>query len=191
MLRDLHAICAALEPARARRAPHPVFAAACLPSLGRADALAGDPLVRHGAEGAGTFELRLSRLHDVRHLHAIEATPPERLLAPACGRDLGDLGDLSGGPMPRRSLAASMEQPLAHAAGCGTAYCDFGDAASPQALTLAWRAGLGGVVGDNSGADASLAEARLAIEWHLRRFDELTPASGLADPPPALSKAQT
>ena len=183
MLRNLHAIYAALEPALARRALHPVIAPIFLPGLGRTDALADDLLVLHGADWARAFELRPSGVHYVQHLHAIAAAQPERLLAHAYVRYLGDL---SGGQMLRRIVVASLHLSPAHGAGCGTAFYDFGDAASTQALTLALRAGLDRVAIDEAGADAIVAEARLAFEWHHRLFEELAQASGSAGPRPAV-----
>ena len=188
MLRNLHAIYAALEPALARRALHPVIAPVFLPGLGRTDALAYDLLALHGADWASAFELLPSSVHYVQHLHAIETAQPERLLAHAYVRYLGDL---SGGQMLRRIVAASLRLPRVHGAGCGTAFYDFGDAAGTQALTAALRAGLDGVVVDDDGADAIVAEARLAFEWHHRLFDELALASGLSDSLQAVSAVQT
>ena len=176
MLRNLHAIYAALEPALAGQAQHPIIAPVFLPVLARAEALADDLRTLHGADWAAAFELLPSSLRYVAHLHAIAAAQPERLLAHAYVRYLGDL---SGGQMLRRIVAASLGLPLSHAAGCGTAFYDFGDAASTQALTLAFRAGLSGVVVDEDGAAAIVAEARLAFEWHHRLFDELAWAAGL------------
>ena len=116
LLRNLHALYAALEPALARRALHPVIAPVHLPGLARTDALADDLLALHGANWASAFELLPSSRRYVAHLHAIEAAQPERLLAHAYVRYLGDLSD---GQMLRRIVAASMELPLARAAGCG------------------------------------------------------------------------
>ena len=190
MLRNLHAIYAALEPALARRARHPVIAPVFLPGLVRTDALADDLLALHGADWPGAFELLPTSLRYVAHLHAVEAGHPERLLAHAYVRYLGDL---SGGQMLRRIVTASMGLALAHGTGCGTAFYDFGDAAGTQALALAFRAGLDDVIVAEDGADAIVAEARLAFEWHHRLFDELAdelvPASGLAEPLQAVSAA--
>lgn len=188
MLRNLHSIYAALESALARRARHPVIAPVFLPGLVRTDALVDDLLAVHGADWAIAFELLPTSLRYVAHLQAIEAAQPERLLAHAYVRYLGDL---SGGQMLRRIVAASMGLPRAQGAGCGTAFYDFGDAASTRALTLTFRAGLDDVVVDDEGADAIVAEARLAFEWHLRLFDELARASGLADTLPALPALPT
>ena len=188
MLRNLHAIYAALEPALARRARHPVIAPVFLHGLVRTDALADDLLALHGADWAMAFELLPTSLRYVAHLHAIEAAQPERQLAHAYVRYLGDL---SGGQMLRRIVAASLQLPRALGADCGTAFYDFGDAASAQALTLALRAGLDEVVVDDAGAAAIVAEARLAFEWHHRLFDELALANGLSGPLHAASEVET
>lgn len=170
LLRNLHAIYAALEPALARQVRHPAIAPVFLPGLWRTRALVDDLLALHGPAWAAAFELQPSSARYVRHLHAIEAAQPERLLAHAYVRYLGDL---SGGQMLGRIVAASLRPAAVRAPASGTAFYDFGGAARTQALTLAWRAGLNQVDLDAAAVDGLVAEARLAFEMHACLFDEL------------------
>ena len=94
LLRNLHAIYAALEPALARHAGHPVLAPVFLPRLARTQALADDLLTLHGSAWADAIALQPATARYLRRLHEIEAAQPELLFAHAYVRFLGDL---SGG----------------------------------------------------------------------------------------------
>jgi heme oxygenase len=59
------------------------------------------------------------------------------------------------------------------------AFYDFGDGSVTQALTLAFRHGLGAIPMDQSRASALAGEARLAFDLHQRLFGELSAACGL------------
>lgn len=181
LLRNLHAIYAVLEPALARHAAHPVIAPVLttelLPALWRSAALAADLRALHGPAWAEAIPLQPATVHYVERLHALAAAQPELLLAHAYVRYLGDL---SGGQMLSHIVAASLTTP----ATPSIAFYDFGDAAQTQALTQAFRAGLGALVVDAGTADALVAEARLAFELHSALFDELALACGLSDVSP-------
>jgi heme oxygenase len=180
MLRNLHAIYAALEPALVRHAQHPVIAPVFEPALARTDALAADLLALHGPDWTDAFELQPAAARYARRLHEIDATQPAMLLAHAYVRYLGDL---SGGQMLRRVVAEGMHLP----AHTGTAFYDFGEPHETQALTQAFRAGLDKVIFDATSADALVAEAVLAFQWHRALFDELAQACGLAQSSPDLA----
>ena len=182
LLRNLHAIYAALEPALARHAQHAVIAPVFEPALARADALAADLLALHGPDWADAFELQPAAVRYARRLHEIDATQPAMLLAHAYVRYLGDL---SGGQMLRRVVAEGMRLP----AHTGTAVYNFGEPHEAQALNQGFRAGLDNVVIDAAGADALVAEAVLAFQSHRALFDELAQACGLAQRPPGLAAA--
>ncbi len=178
LLRNLHAVYAALEPALARHAHHPAIAPVLLPGLGRAPALADDLRVLHGDSWAEDFGLQPASTRYVNRLHAIDTAQPGLLLAHAYVRYLGDL---SGGQLLRRIVADSLRPP----AGSGIAFYQFGGPAATLALTQAFRAGLEKIVVDAAGVDALVAEARLAFELHRSLFDELAHAHRLADDPRA------
>lgn len=164
LLRNLHALYAALEPALVRHALHPMIAPVFLPALWRTRSLELDLLALHGADWAGDFALQPAA-HYVRRLKEIEARP-ERLLAHAYVRFLGDL---SGGQALRRIVAQTWGVPGRSV----TAFYEFGDAAQTGASAQAFRDGLGRVAPDAQAANAIVAEARLAFQLHQRLFDEL------------------
>ena len=182
LLRNLHAVYAALEPALARHARHAVIAPVFEPALARTDALAADLLALHGPDWADSFALEPAAARYARRLHEIDATQPAMLLAHAYVRYLGDL---SGGQMLRRIVSEGMDLP-AHG---GTAFYDFGEPSETRALTQAFRAGLDKVVVDAASADALVAEAVLAFQLHRALFDELARACGLAERPPGPAAA--
>jgi heme oxygenase len=181
LLDNLEAIYAALEPALARHAAHPALAPLGLEALSRVGTLRHDlAAVRPAGIPAGTLAPTTSRY--VERVRRLEAAEPERLLAHAYVRYLGDL---SGGQLLQRIVAESMDLPT----GSGTSFYDFGDAAATAELARRFRAGLAAAVVDD--ADAVVDEARLAFEWHRTLFDELAATFGIAgterptDPGPA------
>ena len=172
LLRNLHPVYAALEPALARHSRHPVIAPVYVPALARTEALGQDLRWLHGAGWAEAIDVLPAAARYVQRLRELDATKPALLLAHAYVRYLGDL---SGGQMLRRIVAASLR--LEH--GAGTMFYDFGE--TGETLATAFRAGLGQVVVDAGGVDALVAEAVFAFEQHGRLFDELALAHGLAE----------
>lgn len=173
LLRNLHAIYAALEAALARHATHALIAPVHAPALSRTAALASDLLVLHGPAWASEIVLQPAAVGYVARLHEVVATQPGLLLAHAYVRYLGDL---SGGQMLRRIVAQS----AALAGERGVAFYDFGDATATRDLTHAFRAGLASVSADAVQADALIEEAKLAFGLHQRLFDELAFDASLA-----------
>lgn len=170
LLRNLHAIYEALEPALARHAGHPALAPLHLAALARLASLRDD-LVKVADPSDLTVELRPAAVRYVARLHALDAAQPELLLAHAYVRYLGDL---SGGQLLRDIVARSP----ALASRAGTAFYEFGDAPSASLLAASFRASLDrAIVAD---PDAVVAEARLAFIWHRELFDELAQSFGLA-----------
>lgn len=172
LLRNLHALYAALEPALARQAAHPVLAPVVMPALWRREALAHDLSTLFGVAWMDELELVPATIDQVDRIRRLEAEAPERLLAHAYVRYLGDL---SGGQILRRIVGAS--------AGLGgataLAFYDFGGAADADGLARAFRAGIEQVPVGQAHEDAVVDEARSAFVWHLRLFGELAAASGL------------
>jgi heme oxygenase len=184
LLRNLHAIYAALEPALKRHARHAVLAPVFSPALARTDALAADLLALHGAGWADAFDMQPAAERYTQRLQELDATQPAMLLAHAYVRYLGDL---SGGQMLRRIVAVSMHPPV----DTGTAFYDFGEPRETQALTQAFRVGLDKVVVDAASTDALVAEAVLAFQLHRALFEELAQACGVAERPPGLAAEAT
>lgn len=165
LLRALLPIYDALERGLARHAAHPAIAPLRLPGLERAGALARDLDTLHGAgwdialppvPGAQAYARRLQELD--RHR-------PERLAAHAYVRYLGDL---SGGRVLQRRVAAALHRP----GGEGTAFYDFGGDAAAERLAADFRAALGRL-GPAGVDDAIVDEARRAFEMHRGLFDQI------------------
>jgi len=178
LLRNLHLIYGALEPALDRHALHPAIAPVHSRALSRKAALEQDLRALHGPAWAMEIAVQAAAIDYQRRLLELDAAQPELLLAHAYVRYLGDL---SGGQMLRNIVANG---PAASGASA-TAFYEFGDAAQTRGLTLAFRAGLGGVVVAPPQADALVNEARLAFALHQQLFDELANAFGLLGSPTA------
>ncbi len=173
LLHNLRAIYAALEPALVRHKSHPALVGLDLPALARSTALEQDLATLGGATGA---PVAASTVRYVERLAGLDSGRPELLLAHAYVRYLGDL---SGGQLLSGIVARSPEL-----AGVGTAFYDFGDAATANALADGFRAGL--VAAEVDAEDAVVEEAKRAFEWHRELFDELAVLAGIAanDEPP-------
>lgn len=169
LLRNLHAIYAAMEPALARHAAHPAIAPVFAAPLARTRSLAADLDALHGPGWGAALAVQPSVTQYVLRLQQIDADEPELLLAHAYVRYLGDL---SGGQMLSRIVAQSMGL----AAGQGTAFYDFGDASETTQLTRAFRDGLQAIAVGEVGVDAIVAEARSAFRRHQTLFEELATA---------------
>jgi heme oxygenase (biliverdin-producing, ferredoxin) len=171
LLRNLHALYAALEPALERHATHPSIAPVCLPALWRTRAIEHDLQLLHGSGWAQALPLQAAMGLYCERLVELDAHRPGLLLAHVYVRYLGEL---SGGQMLRRVVAALGEGQGSHA----TAFYEFGDPVQTRALTQALRDGVTAVVVDAADEDALVDEARRAFELHLRLFDELALADG-------------
>jgi heme oxygenase len=179
LLRNLHAIYAALEPALARHAAHPQLGPVVFPALFRQAALADDLTALYGSAWADDLALQPAAQRYVQRLHAIEVAAPALLAAHAYVRSLGDL---SGGQLLRRIVAESLG--LSRDGSAGTRFYDFGPAADVARHLAAFRAGLNALPVDADQADAIVAEAKAAFERHAQLFVQLgtvTPAAPVAN----------
>jgi heme oxygenase (biliverdin-producing, ferredoxin) len=166
MLRSLLDIYAALEAALDRQTHHPALAAAQEPALRRGNALRADLERLHGSRWRETLPVQPAALGYADHLRRLAASEPQRLLAHAYVRYLGDL---SGGQAIRRVIVRSLNL---HD-GAGTAFYDFGDDAAVARLALGFRAGLA-AVRDDVASHASIVSAAVeAFDRHDRMFREL------------------
>ena len=170
LLRNLHAIYAALEPALLRHAANAVVGPVVMPELFRSDALESDlQTLRRDADPPAAV-LQPATAAYVERLRELDATRPELLVAHAYVRYLGDL---SGGQQLRRIVG----QALGLAGGAGTRFYDFGDSARVSALALRFRAALEEVGARAHDADAIVAEAESAFGRHGRLFEQLAAAA--------------
>ncbi len=173
LLRNLHAIYAALEPALQRHALHPAIAPIYSPALWRTQALAMDLIALHGESWHAAWQLQPATQRYVSRLNQLVTEQPELLLAHAYVRYLGDL---SGGQLLRRIVANTLGAPE----GEGTAFYHFGDATETRALTQSFRAGLAQIAVDANGADSMVGEAVQSFELHCELFDQLAHSNGLS-----------
>jgi heme oxygenase (biliverdin-producing, ferredoxin) len=176
LLRNLHALYDALEPALRRHAAQPAVAAVYSPALFRSQSLADDLTELHGAGWQREIALAPAARRYASHLRELAVARPALLVAHAYVRYLGDL---SGGQMLRRIVAAA----LALTDGRGTRFYDFGTPADVAAHAKAFRAGLAQLGHDAEQAAAIVAEAVQAFRLHQELFDEL---AGAPDAPGAI-----
>lgn len=175
MLRNLHAIYAALEAALQCHADAEGVAALQAGDLARAAVLADDLATLHGPSWAEELVLTEAAAAYVARLQALQIS-----MAPAAAPALVAhayvryLGDLHGGQVLQRLVGR--QYGLSDEDGApGTRFYDFG--ATPQVLLLRQqlRAALGSLPFDGSEQDAVVAEACWAFEQHQRLFTELLP----------------
>lgn len=166
LLRNLHALYAALEAALMRHAAHADVAPVVFPVLFRQAALAADLDVLHGPAWPTDLPLQRATQTYVARLQDIETRQPALLAAHAYVRYLGDL---SGGQMLRQIVVRAFQL----GDDDGSRFYDFGDAATVQSHLRAFRAGLAALVAGTERSDALVAEARWAFGRHGELFVEL------------------
>jgi heme oxygenase (biliverdin-producing, ferredoxin) len=171
LLRNLHVVYAALEPALLRHAAHPGVAPVVFTALFRSQALAEDLSELHGAAWQQEIASTPAARRYAQHLHDIATDRPVLLVAHAYVRYLGDL---SGGQMLRRIVADA----LSLADGRGTRFYDFGEPAEVVVHLRAFRAGLAQLDHGDEQAAAIVAEAVGSFQRHQELFDELAGVPG-------------
>lgn len=165
LLASLHAVYGALEHGLTAHAAHPVVGAMAAPDFARSEALDHDLRALLGAawrEAAPTHPLAYAY---AEHLHRLAADAPERLLAHAW---LRYLGDLNGGQVVARLVRRSPA--LARVA---TAFHEFPGLAEPRFAAAAWRARLDTLPLDEAARGAIVDEACAGFRRHIALFAEL------------------
>lgn len=177
MLRNLHAIYAALEAALRAHAGTVAVAALQAGSLGRAAPLAEDLATLHGPRWADELPLTGAALDYVARLDALQAAAaPAAAPALVAHAYVRYLGDLHGGQVLQRLVGRHYG--LSDELGApGTRFYDFGSTPEVLALRQQLRAALGSLPFDGDEQDAVVAEACWAFEQHQRLFTELLPAA--------------
>ncbi len=163
LLRNLHALYAALEPALEGFALLPV------PPLGRTARLAEDLQVLHGPGWQAALPLAGAAAEYAARLQALGARQAPELAAHAYVRYLGDL---HGGQV----LARLVAKRYGLEGGEGTRFYDFGDEARVQRLREELRGALVSLQPGSAAADAIVEEACWAFRQHAKLFSELAAA---------------
>ena len=166
LLRNLHAIYAALERGLSQRASDPGLAALHCEPLFRSDALREDLNFLHGADWAETIPLTFAATHYAAHLHSLATRSPLMLGAHAYVRYLGDL---SGGQMLHRIVVKSLGLPSDQ----GVKFYEFGSAENVKKLAQTFRAGLNLMTTDAATAQGLVDEACAAFARHKALFEAL------------------
>lgn len=169
MLRNLHALYAALETGLHAPRAHPVVGLLPVHHLARSAALAEDLATLHGPNWAAELPLQSTASAYAQRLLALAEAGSFLLVAHAYVRFLGDL---HGGQVLRRLVARQ----LGLAGDAGTCFYDFGAEPLVLAQRQALRQALGSLPLDAGQQDAVVAEARWAFVQHQRLFEELAGA---------------
>jgi heme oxygenase len=170
LLRNLHAIYAALEPALEAAASHaaddPVLAFVVAPPLPRRAALEADLDALCGSHWRDRLPMVPAARDYAAHLEALRGARAERLVAHAYVRYLGDL---HGG----QQLARVVHTRLALEGDAGTRFYDFGTAPQVQRLRSEFRTRLDARKSSARSVQAIVDEACDAFRRHLDLFEQL------------------
>jgi heme oxygenase len=170
LMRNLHALYAALEAALNRHAGEPALAVLGAPHFHREGALASDLDALCGPGWRAALPLAPATAVYVARLQELADSQPVLLVAHAYVRYLGDL---HGGQMLKRLVARSLAVSGEGAPVAATRFYEFGTDDEVLALRQAFRAGLARVAADAATADRLVAEARWAFQLHVDLFTEL------------------
>ena len=166
LLRNLHAIYAALEAGLSHHASDTALAVLHCKPLFRSDALRLDLNFLHGPDWADAIPLSEAATQYAEHLERLADRAPFMLGAHAYVRYLGDL---SGGQMLNRIVGKSLDlQPDE-----GVNFYDFGSAATVKVLAHSFRAGLDLTADNEVNAQALVDEACAAFARHRVLFEQL------------------
>lgn len=162
LLAALHAIYASLEAELDRHASHSVLGPLQAPGFARRAALESDLEAAAGPHWRTQAPADPLALAYAAHLRLLSQKHPERLLAHAW---LRYLGDLNGGQIIARLVRASSSL-----AGLPTAFYEFPALAEPRAAAAEWRARLDLVPLTADEQQAILAEAEDGFRRHIALF---------------------
>jgi heme oxygenase len=166
MLRNLHAIYAALETALLHRQTDAVVAQVNAPALHREAALSADLHDLQGPHWPEELTLQPATQAYVQRLQELAAGGSPALVAHAYVRYLGDL---HGGQVLKRLVVRN----LGLAGEAGTRFYEFGAEAQVLSLRTALRVGLASLPVSVAEQDAIVAEARWAFTQHQLIFEQL------------------
>ena len=171
MLRNLHALYAALEAALRERQHDAAIAPMPALALQREPALTSDLSVLHGPAWAIELPLQPAMVSYVQRLQTLAQTASPVLVAHAYVRYLGDL---HGGQILKRLVARGLGlYEDADGSLAGTQFYEFGDDGQVRALRRQLRQALAVLPVSAAEQDLIVAEARWAFAQHQRLFEEL------------------
>ena len=171
MLRNLHALYAALEAALRERQHDAAIAPLQSQALQREPALSADLRALHGPRWATELTLQAATAHYVQRLQTLAQNGAPALVAHAYVRYLGDL---HGGQILKRLVARGVGLPEdAQGRTAGTQFYEFGDQAQVLRLRQQLRHALGVLPVSVAEQDLIVAEARWAFVQHQRLFEQL------------------
>lgn len=167
LLRNLHALYAALEAALRAAQAHAAVARLPLAALWREPALAADLAVLLGPRWPDGPPCCAATRDYAERLQALASDRPAMLLAHAY---LRYLGDLHGGQILQRQLQQCL------GAATPTSFYDFGPPGEVAALRAQFRAALAAAPVSEDEAEALVEEARWGFRQHQRLFEALASA---------------
>ena len=178
MLRNLHALYAALEAAleagMQRQPPDAAVLRLHAGPLQREAALAADLAALHGPLWRTELRLQPAARAYAQRLQALSlAQSPAQSPALVAHVYVRYLGDLHGGQILKRLVARSMGL----LGDSGTQFYEFGDETQVLALRQGLRVALGSLALDSADSDAVVTEARWAFLQHQQLFTELADAA--------------
>ena len=166
LLRNLHAVYAALEAALQRQPAHAAWARVDDPAKLRRTALEADLCTLQGPAWADELPLMPSAQAYAARLQQCAVSASAALVAHVYTRSLGDL---HGGQILRQRVARMLDLPDSR----GTAFYDFGSEGTVQALRLRLREALASLPATAAEEEAIVAEACWSFQQHVLLFNEL------------------
>ncbi len=166
LLRNLHAIYAALEAALSAHRADPLIGGLHAPALFREAALASDLDTLQGAAWRDDIPVAPATQSYVERLRALAASGSRALVAHAYVRYLGDL---HGGQVLKRLVTRQ----LGLAEGSGTHFYEFGAETTVLALRQGFRGALAALRPSLEENELIVAEARWAFQQHKLLFVQL------------------
>lgn len=165
LLSSLHSIYEALEDALDYRADHPALLSMQAPGFARRGALDADLTSALGRTWRDIAPANPLALEYAAHLRGLATAAPERLLAHAW---LRYLGDLNGGQIIARLIRGSEAL-----ADVPTSFYEFPGIAEPRAAAGEWRARLDALPFTADECSALVAEAQDGFRRHIALFAAL------------------
>jgi heme oxygenase len=166
LLRNLHAIYAALESGLSANQDDTMIGELHSPQLFREAALASDLDLLEGAGWREQVPIEPATAGYVERLQQLAAAGSPALVAHAYVRYLGDL---HGGQILRRLVARQLALPEGH----GTEFYDFGAEAQVIELRRTFRQALGALQPSEEEGELIVAEACWAFRQHISLFEQL------------------